>query len=427
MTMLTLCKVCDATDWFDPTLTTIIRHELEDEPVLHRKQWEFAVIFSALTRLGCLHPRSRGLSMGSGRERLLYAVARRVAHLTVTDLYSPTASWATARVQDALDALLAEAPFAVDPRRLSVERMDMRTLEYPDSSFDFCYSACAVEHIGGRDALIQHLREASRVLRPNGIYAFTTEFHFGPELVDDPENPLFPAELLTKVVADTPFTPESIVDARLAAHPLNEPVAANLRTAFLFDAIGQGLASRAPHITLLRGHHAFTSVLLVLRKRSGGDPPPPLVWQGLEVSRGWIDRCVQHQRAAIEAGPVELNPFAYLDESADALCSPTSGGTMTAIHTDYVWLGGGKRRFVMRWEVEHAQEYAYQVEVRIQRQSVLAGGVTATVEEHHLSVTGGVDWTAVIDVDTNAQFAVLARTTGARPAILRVCVTSAPA
>ena len=66
--------MCDAADWFDPEFERIILHELEEEPRFHRKQWEFAQIFRTLQTLGFLSAKSRGLSMGGGKERLSYAV-----------------------------------------------------------------------------------------------------------------------------------------------------------------------------------------------------------------------------------------------------------------------------------------------------------------------------------------------------------------
>ena len=40
----------------------------------------------------------------------------------------------------------------------------MRALEFEDASFDFCYSSCAMEHIGKYDDFLEHLREVRRVL-----------------------------------------------------------------------------------------------------------------------------------------------------------------------------------------------------------------------------------------------------------------------
>jgi hypothetical protein len=138
----TRSKVCDAADWFRPEIADIIQSELQEIPRFHRKQWEFAMIFHALKESGFLHDRSKGLSMGSGRELLLYAIARRVAHLAATDLYDPQTLWDCAKTSDPTAYILANKPFPVDDDRLSALVMDMRSLKFPDNSFDFCYSSC---------------------------------------------------------------------------------------------------------------------------------------------------------------------------------------------------------------------------------------------------------------------------------------------
>ena len=98
--MRALSKVCDAADWFDPELRAVIEGDLRELARFHRKQWEFAMILLALRRLGALRPDAVGLSMGAGKERLLYAVARSVRRVVATDLYDPGTEWDKARTDD---------------------------------------------------------------------------------------------------------------------------------------------------------------------------------------------------------------------------------------------------------------------------------------------------------------------------------------
>jgi hypothetical protein len=46
--MQNLSKVCDVADWFDPEVQNVIQKELREPMRLHRKQWEFAMIFLTL-------------------------------------------------------------------------------------------------------------------------------------------------------------------------------------------------------------------------------------------------------------------------------------------------------------------------------------------------------------------------------------------
>ena len=219
--MKAFSKLCDATDWFDPAFERIIRAELEEEPRFHRKQWEFVQIFRTLESLGFLNGQSRGLSMGGGEERLLYAVARRAGHLTVTDLCESDSAWAGARTDDPDRSLKAAAPFAVDPSCLTARRMDMRTLEFDDASFDFCYSSCAIEHIGTYHDFLEHLQEVRRVLKDDGVYVLTTEFHYGEEAIPTPRNYYFSAAFLHELVRAASFVTWSGVDGVVRPHVLN--------------------------------------------------------------------------------------------------------------------------------------------------------------------------------------------------------------
>src|SRR5512135_1736049 len=98
--MRTMSKMCDAADWFRPELLEIITNELREVPRFHRKQWESAMIFLALRRLGKLRPANTGLSMGGGKELILYALAPHVRQLVVTDLYDMQTDWDCAKTDD---------------------------------------------------------------------------------------------------------------------------------------------------------------------------------------------------------------------------------------------------------------------------------------------------------------------------------------
>lgn len=131
-------KLCDAYDWADPRIDTILRERLRIMPSFQRKQWEFALIYHALDSNGALHPEARGIAFGAGRERLVYALSERVEHLLATDLYGGGAAWVGARTNAPKEFLLDAAPFPVDPARIDAARLDMRTVEYDGPPVDFC-------------------------------------------------------------------------------------------------------------------------------------------------------------------------------------------------------------------------------------------------------------------------------------------------
>ena len=128
--MRSLSKVCDGADWFDPELKAVIDGDLRELARFHRKQWEFAMILLALRRRGALRPDAVGLSMGAGKERLLYAVAHTRPAVVATDLYDLQTEWETAHTGDPDRYIKEGKPFPVDDAKLRGLRMDMRSLDF---------------------------------------------------------------------------------------------------------------------------------------------------------------------------------------------------------------------------------------------------------------------------------------------------------
>jgi SAM-dependent methyltransferase len=217
-------KLCDAADWFHPEMMEIIRDELHEMPRLHRKQWEFAMIFLALRRRGMLKADRIGLAMGAGRERLLYAIGRHVKRLVVSDLYDEETSWGCARTRTPEEFIRENCPFPAEDACLEVIRMDMREIEFPDRTFDFCYSSSAIEHIGDRADFVRHLNEVARVLRTGGVYALTTEVHYGKETIADRDNFVFSTRYLSEIISESALTPLDACEARITDHEINNPL-----------------------------------------------------------------------------------------------------------------------------------------------------------------------------------------------------------
>ena len=117
--------------------------------------------------------------MGAGTEKLIYAIVPRVAKTMVTDLYLPNSGWVGVRTDNPRDLILQKAPWPIDANKVDAMAMDMRKLDFPDDSFDFCWSTGSFEHIGRDADFLQHFKEVERVLKPGGVYAFTTAITFG--------------------------------------------------------------------------------------------------------------------------------------------------------------------------------------------------------------------------------------------------------
>jgi len=423
--MRVLGKVCDGADWFDPELLAVIDGDLRELARFHRKQWEFAMILLALRRRGVLRSDAVGLSMGAGKERLLYAIAHNVRRVVATDLYDPGTEWDKARTADPDRYIKEDKPFPVDDAKLEGLRMDMRSLDFEDATFDFCYSSCAIEHIGGREDFLTHLREAHRVLKPGGVYALTTELHYGPETIDHAHNYYFSAGYVRDLVADSDFAAEPEIDARIAHHRINYPLPANLdRLCFDGpDRLANRLLGEAPHVQLLLGRHPFTSLSLVLKKEPRARKPA-LCFSGLEESREFLGHGVAAYRDWIEQSRASLAPFAG-GGKADL---PLAHEGDTAFHTEYEWFGGARRTFAVSLDVAAAGEGAT-IDLMVHRASTLHPDDVSCVATQAVVLTAREVATRelAVEIDEDHRYAVLGRVTKGSCRFDRIRVEAVPA
>jgi SAM-dependent methyltransferase len=372
-------KLCDAADWFRPEIVKIIEHELREVPRFHRKQWEFAMIFHALQALGKLGEDKIGLSMGGGKERIAYALAPHVRQLVITDLYETETTWDCARTDDPDEFIRRNKPFPVDDAKLKALRMDMRELHFPDRTFDFCYSTCAVEHIGGREDFVKHFNEVARVLKDDGVYVFTTEVLLEDEPIRDEHNYVFSLPFLSDLFAESDLMLTENFDARVVPHRANSPLPSSLRqlTDVGFDHLVQALLEEAPHIQLLRGKHPFTCGIFVMRKRKAMRAEASMEVHGLQETRQFAAQGVRGYAEMLAKSRVSIHPFSllpgersrfFVDHTEFFTDQKREPDRETVFHTDYFWFGTGKRLFDIALRVDSSERTGKPVvEIRVHR------------------------------------------------------------
>ena len=150
----------------------------------HRKTWEFTYIAEVLDALGMIAPGRRGLGFGVGREPLISAFAARGVEVVATDL-APESSEALGWLRSdqhadgGLDAM--RRPEVVDAetfrKLVTWEPVDMRAIPSHLVDFDFCWSACSLEHLGTLDLGLEFIENSLKTLKPGGIAVHTTEFN----------------------------------------------------------------------------------------------------------------------------------------------------------------------------------------------------------------------------------------------------------
>ena len=279
-------KVCDIHDFFHPEIDRILRHELRSVPFGSRRAWEFGMIYRAVEKKGKLHRKADGLGMGAGTERLIYAFAKHARKTVVTDLYTAPGGWEGVRTQDPKSLVMKKAPWPVDSARIDVLTMDMRELKFADNSFDFCWSTGAIEHIGHDDDFARHLSEVHRVLRPGGVYAFTTAVVFGLPTLRIPHNYYFNPEHLVDLLHASPLHAEPEFDCRITDHLFNRPHVER----FQDYGFAAGNQISKPVVSFRRGT-LLTANVMVLTKDGARPKKRPVV-------TGYMAACKQLRRHA---------------------------------------------------------------------------------------------------------------------------------
>ena len=161
--------------------------ELHTPVLFHRKLWELAYVLQALHENGLLRKGARGLGFGCGEEPLPSYLAARGVEVTVTDLPADdaqAAGWArTGQHAASLDK--AFRPYLVDrtrfEERVTLEVADMNAIPPHLRGYDFCWSICALEHLGSIAHGLGFIEDALETLKPGGLAVHTTEFNIAPD------------------------------------------------------------------------------------------------------------------------------------------------------------------------------------------------------------------------------------------------------
>lgn len=175
-------QMCTAAQMEEPVYARWLA-ELAMPAQQHRKQWEIVYILQVLESRGLIRPGARGLGFGSGAECFASYLARRGCDVLATDLADDAREaegWReTGQHADGLDALywphLCSRETFDD--RVRFRAVDMRAIPGDLARFDFCWSACAFEHLGSIRRGLAFVNDSLRPLRPGGVAVHTTEFN----------------------------------------------------------------------------------------------------------------------------------------------------------------------------------------------------------------------------------------------------------
>lgn len=130
-----------------------------------------------MATLGC-----RGLVFGVGREKLPSLFVSQGCQIVATDQPVVRRRWINQHA-DSLDKIFL--PEIVGREKFynnaTFRPVDMNSIPDDLVGFDFCWSACALEHLGSLRHGFDFIRSSLKCLRPGGLAVHTTEFNLGSD------------------------------------------------------------------------------------------------------------------------------------------------------------------------------------------------------------------------------------------------------
>jgi SAM-dependent methyltransferase len=134
---------------------------------------------------GMLGPGRSGLGFGCGEEPLPSLFAKYGAKVLATDLdpsRHESEIWRLTGQHSAAVEQFRRRDICADDQLLAnitFRPVDMNALPQEfDGQFDFCWSACAFEHLGSLANGLEFVENSLRTLKPGGVAVHTTEFTF---------------------------------------------------------------------------------------------------------------------------------------------------------------------------------------------------------------------------------------------------------
>ena len=258
-------RLCTYQDWSEPWFA---RHcaGIGETPRPHRKQWEYVAISEALAAHGMLASNRLGLGFAVGTEPLPAYFASQGCTIMATD--QPTnanaqALWGRSQQHSStVETLRSWATLTPEQQaRIEFAALDMNTVPgWVADEFDFCWSACALEHLGSLAHGLLFVLASLSCLRPGGVAVHTTEYNLSSNDITNDHHPnnIYrnrDIERLRTLVLDLGHR-MSAVDYTWGEHAMERDT----------DDAGWTPVERLPHLSLRIDGFRATSILLVIQK-----------------------------------------------------------------------------------------------------------------------------------------------------------------
>jgi hypothetical protein len=254
-------EMCRADSFLRPSFI-YWSNKLQVPPHFHRKLWEWVYICSVLQERVMLQPGRRGLGFGVGTEQLPDLFASFGCTIVGTDQAEEGAisgGWAeTNQHAGSLEKMRKGiSPKATFDANVSFQPVDMNAIPDQLRDFDFCWSACAFEHLGSMRHGMDFVHASLKTLRPGGLAVHTTEFNVASneDTLETPQLSIYRRRDIEKLVAEL----------REAGHKV-APLNFYSGTHVLEQYVDLPPYHHDPHLRVQVGGYTCTSIGLIISR-----------------------------------------------------------------------------------------------------------------------------------------------------------------
>ncbi|PZO41442.1 MAG: hypothetical protein DCF19_09560 [Pseudanabaena frigida] len=242
-----------------------------------RKLWEHCYILQVMYEYNLLKPRLKGIGFGCGEEPLPSLLVSYDIEITVTDL-NPEESSAKGWIDTNQNASSKEKIWRsklcmqeLFEKNVSLRYVDMNNIPTDlDGKYDFCWSSCALEHLGSIENGLHFIENSLNTLLAGGVSIHTTEFNYleEEETIDNWRTVLFRKKDFTKLFQKLTAQGHQVA-----------PLDFDIGTGFLdkFIDIPPYTEELHAHLKLLLDGFTTTSFGIVIRKSSCPNLKPNLL------------------------------------------------------------------------------------------------------------------------------------------------------
>lgn len=174
-------QICTASQFAEDDFVRLMGL-INQQPRLHRKQWEYAYVLRVLEQHDLLRAGRTVLGFGCGGEPMPAVMAAAGLRVTATEHADFRAHANSQEPQSVMDVfyggVCSEEVFR---QQVAFRPVDMRQLPDDLVQFDALWACSALEELGSIGAGIDVVLASLRCLRRGGIGVFTTQFNVGSD------------------------------------------------------------------------------------------------------------------------------------------------------------------------------------------------------------------------------------------------------